>query len=87
MILFRIVNRINRNIVDRILLLKWKVGECMKRVIKIEVTYDLDNSWLEGGVQITPKERVKSMVTEEMVEVFGEDEGYRGVDVEIIDTP
>ena len=58
----------------------------MKRIIKVTVTYDLDDSWLKES-QITPKERVKSMVTEEMVEVFGEDEGYRGVDVEIIDTP
>ena len=58
----------------------------MKRIIKVTVTYDLDDSLLKES-QITPKERVKSMVTEEMVEVFGEDEGDCGVDVEIIDTP
>ena len=49
------------------------------------VTYDLNDPKLRG-MQITPKETVKEMVKREMVEVFGWDEGYRGVDVEVIDT-
>ena len=56
-----------------------------ERIIKVTVTYDLDDPEFEG-MQITPKETVKEMVEREMVEVFGWDEGYRGVDVEVIDT-
>lgn len=56
-----------------------------ERIIKVTVTYDLDDPELIG-MQITPKETVKEMVEREMFEVFGWDEGYRGIDVEVIDT-
>ena len=56
----------------------------MYRTIKVTVVYDLDDPELEG-LQITPREYVKEMVKREMVEVFGWDEGYRGVEVEVID--
>lgn len=55
-----------------------------ERIIKVTVTYDLDDPELRG-MQITPKETVKEMVEREMVEVFGWDEGYRGVDVEVVE--
>lgn len=55
-----------------------------KRIIKVTVVYDLDDPELEG-LQINPKENVKEMVEREMIEVFGWDEGYRGVEVEVID--
>lgn len=57
----------------------------MKRIIKVTATYDLDDPWLKG-LQITPKEKVKEMVTKQMIEAFGWDEGHRGVKVEVIDT-
>lgn len=56
----------------------------MQRIIKVKVVYDLDDPELEG-LQINPKENVKEMVKREMIEVFGWDEGYRGVEVEVID--
>ena len=55
-----------------------------KRIIKVTVIYDLDDPELKG-LQINPKENVKEMVEREMIEVFGWDEGYRGVEVEVID--
>lgn len=57
----------------------------MKRIIKVTATYDLNDPELKG-CQITPKERVKEIVTKQMIDVFGWDEGYRGVKVEVIDT-
>lgn len=56
----------------------------MYRTIKVTVVYDLDDPELEG-LQINPKENVKAMVEREMIEVFGWDEGYRSVEVEVID--
>ena len=56
----------------------------MRRIIKVIATYDLDSPDL-NGVQITPKERVKKMVEKDMIEQFGWDEGYLGVEVEVID--
>lgn len=58
----------------------------MKRIIKVTATYDLNDPELKG-LQITPKEKVKEMVTKQMIEAFGWDEGYCGVKVEVIDTP
>lgn len=57
----------------------------MKRIIKVTATYDLDDTDLKG-LQITPKEKVKEIVTKQMIDVFGWDEGYEGVEVEVIDT-
>ena len=56
----------------------------MKRIIKVTATYDLDYPDLIG-LQLTPTERVKEIVEEEMIEYFCEDEGYLGVEVEVID--
>lgn len=56
----------------------------MYRTIKVTVVYDLDDPELEG-LQINPKENVKAMVEREMIEVFGWDEGYRSIEVEVID--
>lgn len=56
----------------------------MKRIIKITVTYDLSNPDFEK-LQITPRETVKKMVEEDMIEQFGQDEGYLGIEVEVID--
>lgn len=55
-----------------------------KRIIKITAIYDLEDSCLLG-LEITPKETVKNMVEEEMQDYFGKDEGYLGVEVEVID--
>lgn len=58
----------------------------MKRIIKVTATYNLDDPDLEG-MEITPKEKVKEMVIKQMIDTFGWDEGYCGVEVEVIDTP
>lgn len=57
--------------------------ELTTRKIKVTVTYDLNNPYI--GSEITPKEVVKDMVEEEMEDYFGDDEGYTGVEVEVID--
>lgn len=54
-----------------------------KRTIKITATYDLDDKNII--LPITPKETVKNMVKEELKDYFSEDEGYLGVEVEVID--
>lgn len=54
-----------------------------KRTIKVIATYDLDDNSII--LPITPKETVKKMVKEEMEDYFGDDEGYIGVEVEVID--
>lgn len=56
----------------------------MKRTINVTTSYNLDES---KGLQITPKEKVKEMVIKQMIDTFGWDEGYCGVEVEVIDTP
>lgn len=58
----------------------------MKRIIKVTATYNLDTLSSKSGVKITPKETVKEMITKQMINIFGWDEGYRGVEVEVIDT-
>ena len=55
-----------------------------ERIIKVTVTYDLDCPELIG-LKITSKEIVKEMVERDMVEHFGWSEGYRGVEVEVVD--
>lgn len=57
------------------------------RVIKITINYDLDDPELKKfkEIIITPKETVKSMIEMEMIERFSQEEGYRGVEVEVID--
>ena len=55
-----------------------------KRIIKVTVTYDLDDPELEG-MQITPREYVEEKVLKEMVDVFCWDEGYLYAEVEVID--
>ena len=55
----------------------------MKRTINVTASYNLDEL---KGLQITPKEKVKEMVTKQMIDVFGWDEGYEGVEVEVVDT-
>ena len=58
----------------------------MKRTINVKVSYDLDDPELQG-LQIVPKEKAQEVITEEMIEVFGWEEGYCGVEVEVIDIP
>ena len=56
-----------------------------KRTIKVTATYDLDSPDLKG-MEITTREYVKKMVEKDMIEQFGWDEGYLGVEVEVIDS-
>lgn len=58
----------------------------MKRIIKVTATYNLDDSDLEG-MEITPKEKVEEMVTEQMTDVFGWDDGYEDLEIEVVDIP
>lgn len=60
------------------------VIDMKKRIIKVTATYDLDDPELVG-MQITPREYVEEKVLNEMIDVFGWDEGYLGVEVEVID--
>ena len=55
----------------------------MKRSIKIIATYDLNPN--VQGTSITSKEIVEAMVKEEIFEFFGYDEGFTGINVEVID--
>lgn len=56
----------------------------MKRIIKVTATYDLDDPYVKD-CEITPRNYVEEMVLREMEEIFAEDEGYLGVEVEVID--
>lgn len=58
----------------------------MKRIIKVTATYNLDDPDLEG-MEITPKEKVEEMVTEQMTDVFGWDDGYEDLEIEVVDIP
>lgn len=60
-----------------------KQKELTTRKIKVTVTYDLEDKDIISP--ITPKETVKDMVEKEMENYFSEDEGYLGVEVEVID--
>ena len=53
------------------------------RTINISVSFDMSN--IPSGAVITPKETVKEMVTNEMMEVFGNDEGFFDLQVDVVD--
>ena len=53
------------------------------RTIHIAVTFDM--SEIPSTAIITPKETVKEMVINEMVALFGDDEGFYGLDVDVVD--
>lgn len=57
----------------------------MERIIKVTVYYDLDKPELKG-CEITPKEKVRYMVNKDMIKHFGWNEGFNGVEVEVVDT-
>ena len=54
----------------------------MQRDIWIKVTYEIDTN---NRLEITPIERVKAMVEEDMIDYFAMDEGFCGLDVEVED--
>ena len=58
----------------------------MERTVTVTVHYNLDKPELKG-CEITPKERVRYMVSKDMIKHFGWDEGFNGVEVEVIDAP
>lgn len=60
-----------------------KQKRLIKRTIKVIATYDLEDK--DIILPITPKETVKDMVEKEMENYFGDNEGYVGVKVEVID--
>lgn len=60
-----------------------KQKRLIKRTIKVIATYDLEDK--DIILPITPKETVKDMVEKEMENYFGDNEGYVGVEVEVID--
>ena len=53
------------------------------RNINISVSFDMSN--IPPGAIITPKETVKEMVTNEMMDLFGNDEGFYDLQVDIVD--
>ena len=53
------------------------------RTIHIAVTFDM--SEIPSGAIITPKETVKEMVINEMLTLFGDDEGYHSLEVDVVD--
>jgi hypothetical protein len=53
-----------------------------KRTIKVTVPFNMSEI---PANMITSKEKVKEMVEKDMVNIFGWDEGYCGVEVEVID--
>lgn len=53
------------------------------RTINISVVFDMSD--IPSGAVITPKEKVKDMVINEMVDLYGNDEGFYGVKVDIVD--
>ncbi len=54
-----------------------------ERIINIVVSFDMAD--IPEGSKITPKEKVKEMITSEMVELFSWDECYRNVEVTVTD--
>lgn len=56
----------------------------MKRIINIIVTYDLDEVE-KKGLQITTKEKTKEIITKDLLNIFGYDEGYCGMNIEVVD--
>lgn len=57
----------------------------MKRIIKTTITYELDDTYLKD-CQIISKEIVEKEVTKKIIDLYGMDEGYESVKVEVIDT-
>lgn len=55
-----------------------------KRIITVTATFDMSNFQEDF---ITPKEKVKKMVIKDMEKIFGWDEGYSGVKVDVKDIP
>lgn len=55
----------------------------MQRDIWIRVTYEIDT---DNGLEVTPIERVKVMVEEDMIDYFAIDEGFCGLNVEVEDS-
>lgn len=55
----------------------------MQRDIWIKVTYEIDT---DNNLEITPTERVKNMVEEDMLEYFAQDEGFCGMEVDVEDS-
>lgn len=55
-----------------------------KRIITVTATFDMSNI---PENMITSKEKAKEMVTKDMIEEFGWDEGYGGVEVKVTDIP
>lgn len=57
----------------------------MNREVNITVKFNMSNENFIG-VEKTPKETVKKMVEEKMVDIFGWDEGFNGIEVTVKDT-
>lgn len=55
-----------------------------KRIIKVVAFYDLENKKY-NNTQIAPKETIKKLVEKDMIIYFGMNEGYKGIEVEVID--
>ena len=54
----------------------------MQRDIWIKVTYEIET---DNNLEITPTERAKNMVEEDMLEYFAQDEGFCGMEVDVED--
>lgn len=61
-------------------------GWTVKRIINVTATYNLDDPDLVGA-DIPPKEKVEERVTEQMIDIFGWDEGYEDLEIEVVDIP
>lgn len=56
----------------------------MKRTITIVATFDLDTNHPSGAI-ITPKDISRDLVKHDLIELFGLEEGFRGLTVEVTD--
>lgn len=54
-----------------------------ERIINIKVSFNMSD--IPEGSTITPKEKVEEMVSTEMNDLFGWDENFDGVEVDVID--
>ena len=54
-----------------------------ERIINIRVSFDMND--IPEGSTINPKEKVEELVSAEMNEMFSWDEGFNGVEVDVID--
>ena len=55
----------------------------MQRDIWIRITYEINT---DNRLEVTPIERVKVMVEEDMIDYFAIDEGFCGLNVEVEDS-